>query len=233
MSSEIIVIKVGGSLLSPSTEELFDYNFANNLISLLNARDSMQFILIAGGGVLSRMYQREPNLADTPNDRKHWLGIAAINMNAEVLFSLCYEQAHPEVLRYNAIDKDDPISFNEKFLIAAAGSPGHSSDYNAFKLAKRVGASKIISLSNVDGVYTADPSKDPDAKMLEELNWNSYLEIIGNPTEHIPGQNYPIDPIAARYAEENNIALFTIEGRNMVNLENVIVGDEFVGTKIY
>lgn len=232
MEDEITVIKVGGSLLSPSMETLFDFDYSQSLITLLKKHESMRFILIAGGGKLSRYYQRHELLKEISNERKHWLGIAAINMNAEVLYSLAHEDAYPQVLRYEQLDSDDPISFNEKFLISAAGAPGHSSDYNAFRLAKRVGATQIISLSNVDGVYTSDPSIDQNAKMLEELRWEKYLEIIGNPSEHVPGTNYPIDPIAARYANEHGLALYTIEGRNMVNLENVVTGEEFVGTKI-
>lgn len=52
-----------------------------------------------------------------------------------------------------------------------------SGDQIAPYLAKRLKAKRIIHASDVDGVFTADPKKDPDAKLIKEVTNKNLKEI--------------------------------------------------------
>ena len=136
----------------------------------------------------------------------HSVGVAATNLNAEIVHGLLDKLAVPDIIRYSQFDEfltgiDTQINFaRHSVQVASASKPGKSNDWNSLQMALVLGIDQLINVKDVDGVYDADPDKFPDAKLQENLSWDEYLDIIGNPTEHKPGANYPIDPIAARLA---------------------------------
>jgi uridylate kinase len=59
---------------------------------------------------------------------------------------------------------------------AGAGLPYFSTDTVAAQRALEIGADEVLVAKNgVDGVYTADPRKDPGAKMLTEISYQDAL----------------------------------------------------------
>lgn len=233
-----VVLKIGGSLLSPSEETLFDFAFATKLKSLLlGLPEDLRVYISVGGGHLSRKYQQmatDHNENDTLDI--HRIGIAATNLNMMVLHGVLDELAIPDILAFKLYDDFISGAFRLKFgtakiAVVGASKPGASNDYNALQIAETVGAEMIIDVKNVDGVYSADPKLDPNAQFLPKLSWAEYLNVIGNPTEHKPGAHYPVDPQAAREAESKNVK-YVIVGSDMDNLRKIILGVEFKGTII-
>jgi uridylate kinase len=65
------------------------------------------------------------------------------------------------------------------------GNPFFSTDTAGVLRALEVDAEVILKATNVDGVYTADPKKDPSAKLIPELTYhdaivNNYAVMDGN-----------------------------------------------------
>jgi uridylate kinase len=65
------------------------------------------------------------------------------------------------------------------------GNPFFSTDTAGVLRALEVEAEVILKATNVDGVYTADPKKDPSAKLIPELSYhdaivNNYAVMDGN-----------------------------------------------------
>jgi uridylate kinase len=58
---------------------------------------------------------------------------------------------------------------------AGMGTPYFSTDTTAAQRALEVGADAILKATRVDGVYDADPRKDPNAKKFDEL---TYLDVL-------------------------------------------------------
>lgn len=236
---KIIILKIGGSLLSPSQEKQFDFQFALNLRNTLEPLVSeYQFVIAVGGGFTGRYFQKQAQESgESDKIDLHKIGIAATNLNAELLHGVFTGMSTVDVLRYRAYDEfmhRDNVRevFGTGSVVVVAGSqPGRSNDWNALEIANVFGVNEIIDVKNVDGVYDKDPKKFPDAKFLEKLTWDEYLNVIGNPEEHAPGANYPVDPITARRAKELQIA-YQIVGGNLDNLKNVITKVQFHGTVI-
>ena len=143
--------------------------------------------------------------------------------------------AEPVTDRGEALVRVRAISLNRGEVrrsgMAAAGwRPGFSTDYDAIILAKYMNIKQVINLSNIDFVYDKDPKKFPDAKKIEKISWKDFRKIVGDKWD--PGMNAPFDPIASKIAQEENIEVAIMNGKDLTNLENYLNGKEFKGTVI-
>lgn len=230
---QIIVIKIGGSILSLKGN-LFNFNEAIKLKSFFESLNSdLQFVIITGGGYLARNYQELLKDNHYSEYDQHYIGTIACNMNAVMLRSVFGDLAEEKIIGLGDLSASTPIKLNKRFLIVGAGDPGPSSDWDATWIAKRTDAGFIITLKDIDGVYSDDPDKDPNAKRIDKLSWDEYLQVINNPVNHIPGGNLPVDPIAAKMAKELNRKFFVIKGSDYQNLKNLLEGRGYIGTEIY
>ncbi len=210
---ETIVMSVGGSLIVP---EEIDTAFLTNLKQLLEAesQNNRRFIIITGGGRTSRRYAAAAevfsHISQTEVDE---IGIEACQLNAALM---------------KLILKDIDVQINPDRDLYA---PGSSSDRAAVRTAVRHSAHKVINLSNISHVYTADPRTDPSAQKIEDITWSEFRTII--PAEFTPNLSSPFDPEAAKEAEEHAIEVATISGENLEELKKYLNGDSFIGTKIH
>lgn len=229
------VIKLGGSMISKDPESLFDEKYLLDLKSVLmriNSLDQSKFFIACGGGIIMRKYRDNLMKAGVTNSTDlHWVGTTVNVLNAMVVKALFQSICDEDVLKFEEYYKDDPIRIDNMVKVGGGGRPGHSGDVDAIVAAKRLGATTVYSIKNVDGVYSADPKKDPSAKRVNKLNWSEYLDIIGNPSSHTPGANFPIDPIASAMAKEAGMS-FVILGGDLVNFENALAGKPFIGTTV-
>lgn len=100
------------------------------------------------------------------------------------------------------------------------GNPYFSTDTTAALRAAEIEAEVILmAKNNVDGVYTADPSKDPNAKKYDEL---SFLDVIKE------GLGV-MDSTASSLCMDNDIPLIVFSIMEEGNIKKAITGEE-IGT---
>jgi len=232
----IKVIKVGGSMISKDPVSMFDIKYLFDLKALLlnqNAETKDKFMLVAGGGSVMRKYRDLLKTGGITNERNiHWVGTAVNVLHAMILKSIFDVVCDEEVLKFEDYYSDTPLQIENIVKVGGGGRPGHSGDVDTVIAAKRLGAKSVYSLKNVDGVYDSDPKKNPTAKHLDNLTWDEYLNVIGNPAEHKPGANYPIDPIASKMAKDAGIEFIVLHGADLPNFEKALKGEQFIGTII-
>lgn len=227
-TTERIVVSVGGSLLVPNK---IDTDFLSHFRThiLRATKRGLSFFIIAGGGKTARNYQdaarsvRGNNVSHTDLD---WLGIHATHLNAHLLRTVFYEDAAPRI----STDPSEVRADHEPIIIAAGWRPGASTDYDAVLIAKNLGATKLVNLSNIDYVYDSNPRENPDAKKIEKISWKAFRELI--PKECSPGLSYPFDPIAAKEAESLGLEVAVINGKKLDAFEDYLSGEQFIGTVI-
>lgn len=223
---ERIILSVGGSLIVPDG---IDTAFLTNFKTLIldKVQRGFTFSIIAGGGKTARRYQEAASIV-TPLSRHDldWIGIHATRLNAQLLRNIFVGYAHQQVIKNPTID----IDTDAPIIIAAGWQPGCSTDYDAVLMAKNLGATRLVNLSNIDYVYTADPKKDKDAKKIEKISWAEFRKII--PEEWDPGLSSPFDPIAAKEAEAIGLEVAIINGAKLEEFSNYLEGKHFIGSII-
>ena len=105
---------------------------------------------------------------------------------------------------------------------AGIGNPYFTTDSTASLRAIEIEADVVLKGTRVDGVYTADPEKNPDATRIDELSFN---EAIAK------GYNI-MDLTAFTLCQENNVPIIVFDMNKPGNLVNLMKGEEKVGTLI-
>jgi uridylate kinase len=106
-------------------------------------------------------------------------------------------------------------------LAAGTGNPYFTSDTAAALRAVEMEAEVILKATKVDGVYTADPLKHPDAEKLERLD---YLEVLNRGIE-------VMDNTALTLCMDNGIPIIVFDLLKEGNIERVVLGEE-IGTLV-
>lgn len=225
----ITVLSLGGSIIAPdAVDHEFLKRFVVAMEKYLNENPDHKVILVTGGGAPARNYQKAYKaIAEQPDaDLLDWLGIAATHLNGTLVRSLFSRYCNDPLVT----DPTAPIVFSGNILVAAGWKPGFSSDTDAVFLAKRFGARKVVNLSNIAKVYTADPKVDPTATPIDQIDWAEFRKMVGD--TWIPGKNVPFDPIASKEAQEGNLQVICADGRNIENTFAILRGEPFEGTII-
>lgn len=227
----VSIISLGGSIVAPDG---VDTEFVSRFIRLIRAHtdesegEEQRVILIVGGGGPARKYQQAYRdiVPDPKHEDQDWIGIMATRLNAELIRAGLAELCHNPVVT----DPSADFEFTGSVLVAAGWKPGFSTDFDAVMLAERFGGRRIINLSNIEQVYTADPKLDPMAKPLENVSWSEFRNMVGD--EWTPGKNLPFDPVATRKAAEMGLEVIAAGGNDLENIAAVLQGREFFGTTI-
>jgi uridylate kinase len=228
-TSETIVMSVGGSLIVPGGIDTTFLKDLKQFIDFETTSGGRRFIIIAGGGRTARNYQEAAAaVSDLNAEDLDWMGIHATRLNGHLLRTIFRDVAH-RVMITNP-DEILDVPKDEKVVIASGYRPGSSTDLRAVQIAEKIGATKVINLSNIDYVYTADPKKDSDAEKIETISWADFRAMI--PPEWDPGLSSPFDPIAAKVAERDGIEVAIINGTRLDEVVRYLEGEEFVGTRI-
>ncbi len=223
MEWETVVLSLGGSIIVPDElDTVFLSRFEELILSIRDRR----FIIICGGGRICRKYQvAAKEITEVSRNDLDWIGIMATRLNAEVVRSILGEETHGKVIN----DPSEEIDMGKRIVIGAGFEPGSSTDLRAVQLAQRFGSHRIINMSNIDYVYSADPKKDLNARRLTEISWGEFRQLVGS--EWDPGLNMPFDPIASKEAEQSGMEVVII-GNDIDNLEKLLKGENFKGTII-
>ncbi len=129
-----------------------------------------------------------------------------------------HEVAEPYILRRAVwhLGKGRVVIFG-----AGTGSPYFTTDTAAVLRGQEIHAEVLLKATKVDGLYTADPTTDPDAEFIENTTYMSVLEK----------QLKVMDMTAISLAMDNNLPLVVFNLKNRGNIRQVVIG-ETVGTKI-
>ena len=217
-------IALGGSIVAP---EKLDIVYLKQLKSFLEkqTRKGNKFVIVVGGGFVCRNYVKSAlKIKKLSLVEQDWLGIAATRFNAFFLKTILGGLACPKIF-----DRPDKIKgFGKYSVIVGCGwEPGWSTDYIALKIAFAFKQKTGIIMGKPDYIYTKDPDIYKRAEPIKEMALTNYLKMI--PKKWQPCLSLPIDPIAAKFANDNKMKVLVI-GKDLKNLEKIIDNKSFIGT---
>ena len=121
---------------------------------------------------------------------------------------------------------------NENDTVATAEIVIGDNDTLAAIVAQSISADRLILLSDIDGLYTADPHKDPDAKLIHTVHIidEQLLSLAGTSAGN-QGTGGMITKLqAARICLESGCEMIIANGNRPENLYDIMDGKE-IGTK--
>ena len=223
-------MSVGGSLIVP---DQIDTEFLIKFRSFIESETQMnerRFIIIAGGGKTARRYQEAAALVhQLDNEDLDWLGIHATRLNGHLIRTILKDIAH--LVMITNPDEILDVPKNAKVVVASGYRPGASTDLRAVQIAEKLGASKVINLSNIDYIYTDNPKINKEATPIKDITWKQFRKLI--PDRWDPGLSSPFDPIAAKEAEAKDLEVASINGERIGEIEKYLNQENFIGTRIH
>jgi uridylate kinase len=221
-----ILLKVSGEVLMGESPFGIDMATLEGVASDIAAvaATGIELCLVIGGGNIFRGV----SVAGRGMERASadYMGMLATVMNALALQS-ALEKAGVHTRVQSAIPMDavcEPyirrraIRHLEKgrvvIFAAGLGAPFFTTDTPAALRAAEMGCDALLKGTSVDGVYTADPKKDPDAQRYERL---SYHEVLSKNLR-------VMDASAISLMRENAIPIVVFSIREPGNLLKVVNG---------
>ena len=195
------------------------------------AKSGVQVAVVVGGGNILRggEFSRQGGQRATAD----YMGMLATVINALALCDALEAQGLPTRVM-TAIEirqvaepflRRVAISHLEKgravILAAGTGNPFFTTDTAAALRAAELSCEVLLKATKVDGVYSADPKRDPKAKRFEEL---SYMDVLKDGLRIMDGT-------AITLCMENRLPVVVFNLFEEGNLERVVRGEP-LGTRI-
>lgn len=226
-----ILLKLSGESLMGEDNYGINYNTVRHFASEIKLAVDMgvQVGVVIGGGNIFRGVQG----ASKGFDRRQGdqMGMLATVINAMAVQAVLEElDVKAKVLTAVSIEGvSEKISWRKAvenleagyvvILGGGTGNPFFTTDSGAALRAVEIGADLLLKGTRVDGVYTADPEKDPSATKYTNLTFDEAYE-----------KNLKImDMTAFTLCKENHMPIYVYDANRPGNLEKVLNGEE-IGT---
>ncbi len=233
MTSTVRVLMLGGSVFAKNRP---DVDYLVRLAGLLQERVACgeKLLLVTGGGRPAREWiQAARSAGESDEAVLDSIGIQATRLNAHLVKAVLHAKFGKEIALQVPHDVESTALLLGHHKVAVMGGtvPGHSTDYVAATLATTAGADHLYILTNVNGVYTADPAKDPDAQRLPELTSSHLIELAGDPNWSA-GRSGIVDPSCARHVHESRLPVSVLAGEDLGALAADLAGRSRAGSMV-
>ncbi len=183
-----VVIKLSGEYLAGSQSFGIDQPTIDRIAGdLIKARElGVEIAVVIGGGNIFRGVEVSNRGVSRPTGDT--MGMLATMMNCLALDAALERKGQPartlSAFVMPEISELFTRSATHKYLSegrivllgGGTGNPFFTTDTTAVLRAGEIGAQAVLKATNVDGVYNADPKKDPSAKRFERLTHSQALE---------------------------------------------------------
>ena len=229
-----VLLKLSGESLGGPQGKGIDENSLNTYAKEIAdaAKAGLQIAIVNGGGNIFRGLQGVGKGFDRVNGDKMGMLATVINslglamairsqgVEAEVFTATPMEP----IARYYVREK--AVEFLEEggvaFIAGGTGNPFFTTDSGAALRALEIGADAVLKGTRVDGVYTADPEKDPTATRYDELTFSKAL------ADHLK----VMDATAFALCEQGNMPIIVFDMNQPGNLTKLIKGEK-IGTLVH
>ena len=187
-------------------------------------------VVIGGGNIWRGLSASHRGMERTTAD---YMGMMATVINGMALQSTLEQLGVPTRVQ-TAIEMRDvaepfirrrAIDHLEKgrvvIFVAGTGSPFFSTDTTAALRASEINADVILKATKVDGIYTADPAKDPTATKYDKITY----------TEALTRRLAVMDSTAFSLCMDNRIPIVVFDMNRSDNIKRVVLGEN-VGTLV-
>ena len=227
-----VLLKISGEALKGAQDHGYDAEAVRKVVRQVKKimDQGVEVALVVGAGNIWRGVMGRSGGMDRVN--ADYMGMLATVMNALCLRDFfraagiqavvqCSIGMEPIAPRFN---RDEAIRALEagKIVIFAGGtgSPFFTTDTTAVLRALETDCDAVLKATKVDGVYTADPFKDPAATRYAELSFD----------EALARQLKVMDSTAFSMCRDNDLPIIVFNFSDPDSLERILSGDTEAGT---
>src|SRR5215207_2807494 len=229
-----ILLKLSGEALLGSQNYGIDTLMAETVAREIKAVHDLgvELAIVVGGGNIFRGVSKSAGNMD--RGAADYIGMLATVMNSvvlqdalektgvytRVLSAINIPQVAEPFIRRRAIrhlEKGRVVIF-----AAGTGNPYFTTDTAAALRALEINAEVILKATKVEGVYSADPVKDPTATRYDCITYQEVLER----------QLKVMDASAISLCMDNDLPIIIFNMRRPGNIMRVVTGEEGVGTRV-
>lgn len=226
-----VLLKISGEALSGGKHTGLDFDVIGQVCDVIKECVAMgvQVGIVVGGGNFWRGLKDGNGKME--RTRADHMGMLATVMNCLAVADVM-EQKGIEVRVQTAIEmramaepyvRSKAIRHLEKGRVVifgcGTGNPFFSTDTAAVLRAAEIGADVILLAKNVDGVYSADPVKDPSAVKYDVITYN---EVLAKRLQ-------VMDSTATSLSMDNHIPVLLFALKDPQNIVRVLCGEK-IGT---
>ena len=228
-----VLLKISGEALAGDKHFGLDFQVMGRVADVIKECVAMGVqvgVVIGGGNFWRGVKNGEGHIERTRADH---MGMLATAMNCMAMADVL-EQKGVDVRIQTALEIKEvaepyirarAIRHLEKGRVVifgcGIGSPFFSTDTAAVLRAAEIDADVILLAKNVDGVYTADPEKDPAATKFDEITFEEVLDR----------RLKVMDLTAFTLCRENGLRIIVFDMDTPGNLEKVLAGEK-IGTLV-
>ncbi|MCD6417334.1 UMP kinase [bacterium] len=228
-----VLLKLSGEILGGSSKHGIDPDATMRIAKEISAarKEGVDIAIVVGGGNIFRGlagtqlgFDRVAGdymgmLATVINALAMQVVLEGIGVHTRVLSAITVEQVCERFIRRRAIrhlEKGRVI-----ILAGGTGNPYFTTDTAAALRAVEIGAEVILKGTKVDGVYSEDPMKNPDAQRFDRITYEDVLN-----------RNLRVmDATAVAMARENDIHVIVFNIMEYGNFLKILRGEK-VGTSV-
>ena len=227
-----ILLKLSGEALAAGGQGILNFDFIDTIAKVLVRcrAEGVEIGVIVGagniwrgrqGGEMDRTQADHMGMLATAinalalQDRFCAAGLDAIVMSAVDMPAFADEFTVRDAKR--ALEKGKTVIF-----ACGLGQPFFSTDTAAVLRAAEIDADAVLMAKNIDGIYTADPMKDPTATRYREI---TYKEVLDKELK-------ALDLSATTFCMDNGIRCYAFALSDPDNIYRVVMGDH-VGTELH
>ena len=226
-----VLLKISGEALAGDKHFGLDFEVIGKVCDVIKEAVAMgvQVGVVVGGGNFWRGVKDGGGRME--RTRADHMGMMATVMNALALADVL-EQKDVPVRVQTAVEmramaepyiRSRAIRHLEKGRVVifgcGTGNPFFSTDTAAVLRAAEINADVILLAKNVDGVYSADPNKDPDAVKYDTITYDDVL------AQHLA----VMDSTATSLSMDNHIPVLLFALKDPYNIIRVLRGEQ-IGT---
>ncbi len=230
----LVVLKLSGEAMMGSQEHGIDAEMCASLaVQIKEVRElGVKVAIVVGGGnifrgqVASKAFGLDRSVADymgmlatvlnglALQNALEKIGVQSRVMTAIAMHAIAEPYIRRRAMRH--LEKDRVVIF-----VAGTGNPYFTTDTAAALRATEINADVILKATKVDGVYTADPFKDPSAKKFKRLKFIDVLK-----------KNLRVmDATAISMCMDNNLPIVVFDLTKKGNIKKAVLGED-IGTVV-
>ena len=226
-----VLLKISGEALAGEASRGLDFGVINQVCDVIRQCVEMGVevgIVVGGGNFWRGIKDGSGKMERTRADH---MGMMATTLNCLALADVL-EQMGVEVRVQTAIEmraiaepyiRSRAIRHLEKGRVVifgcGTGNPFFSTDTAAVLRAAEINADVILLAKNIDGVYSADPNKDPSAVKYDSITYDDVL------AQHLQ----VMDSTATSLSMDNKIPVILFALKDPQNILRVLKGEK-IGT---